>query len=116
MIKIDLTGKVILVTGAMGAIAEHMVKRLNAAGAVLIVVDLKPANEAHELLASWKIPDESFIYHSLDLTDSAKLTQVVNTSFERFPNMDTVLGHAGGCVPASFCFDFGVELRAHFPV
>ena len=97
MIQIDLTGKVILITGAMGAIAEHMVKRLNAAGAVLIVVDLKPANEAHELLASWKIPDESFIYHSLDLTDSAKLTQVVNNSFERFPDMDTVLGHAGGC-------------------
>jgi NAD(P)-dependent dehydrogenase (short-subunit alcohol dehydrogenase family) len=97
MIQIDLTGKVILITGAMGAIAEHMVKRLNAAGAMLIVVDLKPANEAHELLASWKIPDESFIYHSLDLTDSAKLTQVVNNSFERFPNMDTVLGHAGGC-------------------
>src|ERR1700719_3071807 len=97
MIQIDLTGKVILITGAMGAIAEHMVKRLNAAGAMLIVIDLKPANEAHELLASWKIPDESFIYHSLDLTDSAKLTQVVNNSFERFPNMDTVLGHAGGC-------------------
>ena len=97
MIQIDLTGKVILITGAMGAIAEHMVKRLNAAGAMLILVDLKPANEAHELLASWKIPGERFIYHSLDLTDSAKLTQVVNHSFERFPNMDTVLGHAGGC-------------------
>src|SRR5947208_1996257 len=33
MIHIDLSGKVILLTGAMGAIAEHMVKRLNAAGA-----------------------------------------------------------------------------------
>lgn len=97
MIQIDLTGKMILMTGAMGAIAEHMVKRLNAAGATLILIDLKPENEARELLRSWKIPEESFIYHSLDLTNSARLTQVVNDSFERFPTMDTVLGHAGGC-------------------
>jgi NAD(P)-dependent dehydrogenase (short-subunit alcohol dehydrogenase family) len=97
MIPIDLTGKVILLTGAMGAIAEHMVKRLHAAGATLILVDLKPANEAHELLASWRVPQESFVYHSLDLTDSATLTQVVDDSFEHFPTIDTVLGHAGGC-------------------
>jgi NAD(P)-dependent dehydrogenase (short-subunit alcohol dehydrogenase family) len=97
MIQIDLTGRVILLTGAMGAIAEHMVKRLYAAGATLVLMDLKPANEAHELLANWKIPNESFTYHSLDLTDSARLTQIVNDSFDRFPTMDTVLGHAGGC-------------------
>ena len=46
MIHIDLSGKVILITGAMGAIAEHMVKRLNAAGAMLILIDLKPAEQA----------------------------------------------------------------------
>ena len=102
MIPIDLAGKVILMTGAMGAIAEHMVKRLNAAGATLILIDLKSENEARELLRSWKIPDKSFVYHSLDLTNSARLTQVVNDSFERFPAMDTVLGHAGGCGLHSF--------------
>ena len=97
MIQIDLTGKVILITGAMGAIAEHMAKRLNAAGATLILIDQKPEVEARALLQGWKIPDNSFVYHSLDLTDSARLTQVVNHSFARFPGMDTVLGHAGGC-------------------
>src|SRR6202008_191579 len=97
MIQIDLTGKVILITGAMGAIAEHMVKRLHAAGATLVLIDLKREDGAHELLRSWKIPEGSFVYHSLDLTYSAKLTEVVNDSFERFPTMDTVLGHAGGC-------------------
>jgi NAD(P)-dependent dehydrogenase (short-subunit alcohol dehydrogenase family) len=97
MIQIDLSGKVILITGAMGAIAEYMVKRLNAAGATLVLLDLEPASEAHEILRSWKIPERSFVYHSLDITDSAKLTQVINDSFEHFPQMDTVLGHAGGC-------------------
>jgi NAD(P)-dependent dehydrogenase (short-subunit alcohol dehydrogenase family) len=97
MIQIDLSGKAILVTGAMGAIAEHMVKRLNAAGATLILLDLKPIAEAREILRSWSIPDESYVYHALDITDSARLTQVVDDSFERFPQLDTVLGHAGGC-------------------
>ncbi len=60
MIQIDLSGKVILITGAMGAIAEHMVKRLNAAGATLILIDLKPGDDARELLRSWKIPARYF--------------------------------------------------------
>src|ERR1700693_2293892 len=97
MIQIDLFGKVILLTDAMGAIAEHMVKRLNAAGATLVLIDLKPVTEAHETLQKWKIPGESYVYHSLDITESAALTRVVDESFDRFPSMDTVLGHAGGC-------------------
>ena len=35
MVTIDLSGKAILMTGALGAIAEHMVRRLSAAGATL---------------------------------------------------------------------------------
>jgi len=97
MIQIDLSGKVILITGAMGAIAEHIVKRLTAGGAKLVLIDLKAAREARETLRKWKIPDESFVYYSTDITDSAKLTRVVDESFERFPKMDIVLGHAGGC-------------------
>lgn len=97
MISIDLSGKVILITGAMGAIAEHMVKRLSAAGAMLILLDLQHTDEARQTLRSWQIPVERYVYHSLDITDSSRLTRVVDDSFERFPGMDTVLGHAGGC-------------------
>ena len=97
MIQIDLSGKVILITGAMGAIAEHMVRRLSAAGATLVLLDLKPLKEAHELLRSWQVPDGRWVYDSVDITDSDKLIRVVDESFDRFPGMDTVLGHAGGC-------------------
>jgi NAD(P)-dependent dehydrogenase (short-subunit alcohol dehydrogenase family) len=97
MIQIDLSSKVILITGAMGAIAEHVVKKLIAAGAALVLVDLKSADEARETLQKWRIPDGKYVYHSIDITDSARLTRVVEESFERFPGMDTVLGHAGGC-------------------
>jgi len=97
MIEINLAGKVILITGAMGAIAEHMVKRLSHAGATLVLLDLKPAEEGREALRSWGIPDQEFVYYSVDITDSTKLTRIVDETFERFPQMDTVLGHAGGC-------------------
>jgi NAD(P)-dependent dehydrogenase (short-subunit alcohol dehydrogenase family) len=97
MIQIDLSGKAILLTGAMGAIAEHMVKRLHAAGAMLVLIDLKPPSEAHTMLRAWKIPEAGYVYHSLDITESAALIRVVDESFERFPGVDTVLGHAGGC-------------------
>jgi len=97
MVEIDLSGKVILITGAMGAIAEHMVRKLSAAGATLILLDLKSENEAREALKQRRVPDQSYLYYSLDITDSVRLTQVVNEAFDRFPTMDTVLGHAGGC-------------------
>jgi NAD(P)-dependent dehydrogenase (short-subunit alcohol dehydrogenase family) len=97
MIPIDLSGKVILITGAMGAIAEHMVKKLNAAGATLVLLDLKPEAEARETLNVWGIPDKSYIYHSLDITDSSKLAKLIDQTFDQFPSLDTVLGHAGGC-------------------
>jgi NAD(P)-dependent dehydrogenase (short-subunit alcohol dehydrogenase family) len=97
MIQIDLSGKVILITGAMGAIAEHMIKKLSAAGAMLVLVDLKPAEEARESLRKWRVADTSYVYHCCDLTKSDAVIRMVDETFERFPEMDTVLGHAGGC-------------------
>ena len=41
MISIDLSGKTILITGALGAIAEHMVRRLVESGATLVLTDIK---------------------------------------------------------------------------
>jgi NAD(P)-dependent dehydrogenase (short-subunit alcohol dehydrogenase family) len=97
MLTIDLSGKTILITGAMGAIAEHMVRRLAAAGATLVLFDLKPGDAAVSTLKEWGIPPKSYLYHSAEITDSASLTDALSKTFEQFPEMDTVLGHAGGC-------------------
>jgi NAD(P)-dependent dehydrogenase (short-subunit alcohol dehydrogenase family) len=97
MIQIDLSGRVIFITGALGAIAEHMLKKLSAAGATLVLVDLKPCDEAIEQLREWQIPDRAYVYHACDVCDSERLTRIVDESFQRFPTMDIVLGHAGGC-------------------
>jgi NAD(P)-dependent dehydrogenase (short-subunit alcohol dehydrogenase family) len=97
MITIDLSGKVILLTGALGAIAKHMVRRLVEAGATLVLTDIKSANEAKQKLDDWKISAGSYSYFPADITDSAQLDRVVNSAFEKFPAMDAVIGHAGGC-------------------
>jgi NAD(P)-dependent dehydrogenase (short-subunit alcohol dehydrogenase family) len=97
MIRIDLTGKTILITGALGAIAEHMVRRLVMAGATLVLIDIKPEKEARQTLSDWDIPSASCIYFAADITDSSQIDRVVRASFDKFPTMDTVIGHAGGC-------------------
>jgi NAD(P)-dependent dehydrogenase (short-subunit alcohol dehydrogenase family) len=97
MIAIDLTGKAILITGALGAIAEHMVRRLTASGATLVLTDIKGEAEARRTLDDWQIPASSYLYVAADITDSSRVNRVVEAAFEKFPEMDTVIGHAGGC-------------------
>lgn len=97
MITIDLSGRTILITGALGAIAEHMVRRLAASGASLVLTDIKGEDQARRTLAGWSIPASSYVYFAADITDSGQVNGVVTAAFEQFPGMDTVIGHAGGC-------------------
>jgi len=97
MISIDLSGKTILITGALGAIAEHMVRKLAASGATLVLTDIKTEEQAKRTLNEWQISSSSYLYFSADITDSRQVEAVVNAAFKKFPGMDTVIGHAGGC-------------------
>jgi NAD(P)-dependent dehydrogenase (short-subunit alcohol dehydrogenase family) len=97
LISIDLSGKTILITGALGAIAEHMVRRLAAAGATLVLTDIKAEEQARRMLNDWQIPPSSYLYFSADITDSSQVERVVSAAFEKFPGLDAVIGHAGGC-------------------
>jgi len=97
MVSIDLSSKSILITGALGAIAESMVRKLAAAGGTLVLIDIKSEGLAKQTLGEWKIAPSSYCYFSADITDSGALGRVVAPVFERFPALDTVLGHAGGC-------------------
>ncbi|MGC2646047.1 MAG: hypothetical protein WA261_07170, partial [Candidatus Sulfotelmatobacter sp.] len=62
MITIDLSGKAILITGALGAIAEHMVRRLVESGATLVLTDIKAADQAESTLHEWQISSSSYFY------------------------------------------------------
>jgi NAD(P)-dependent dehydrogenase (short-subunit alcohol dehydrogenase family) len=97
MIGIDLSGKSILITGALGAIAEHIVRRLTEAGATLMLTDIKTEDQARNTLDAWKIPPSSWVYFYADITDSSQVNGLVKAAFEKFTHLDTVIGHAGGC-------------------
>ena len=97
MISIDLSGKTMLITGALGAIAEQVVQRLAEAGAALVLTDIKPEMQAKRTLDEWKITPTAYIYAEADITDSKQVEAVVKTAFDKYPGMDTVIGHAGGC-------------------
>lgn len=97
MITVDLTNKAILITGALGAIAEHIVRRLTQAGATLVLTDIKTPEQAIQTLDSWHISPSAYCYFSADITDSWNVEEVVRAAFEKFPHLDTVIGHAGGC-------------------
>jgi NAD(P)-dependent dehydrogenase (short-subunit alcohol dehydrogenase family) len=49
------------------------------------------------MLDDWQIPPSSYLYVAADITESSQVDRVVNSAFEKFPGMDTVIGHAGGC-------------------
>ena len=81
MISIDLSGKAILITGALGAIAEHMVRRLVESGATLVLTDIKAADRAESTLREWGIPSSSYFYLPADITDPRQVDRIVNTAF-----------------------------------
>ncbi|MGA7399513.1 MAG: SDR family NAD(P)-dependent oxidoreductase, partial [Candidatus Sulfotelmatobacter sp.] len=97
MISIDLSGKTILITGALGAIAEHMVRRLADSGAQLVLTDIKTEEQAKEKFEEWQISPSAYLYFPADITDSSQVDRLVAAAFQKFPDMDTVIGHAGGC-------------------
>ncbi len=97
MTQIDLSDKTILMTGALGGIAQHIATALLEAGAYLVLTDKTDEAEASRTLASWQLDPARHIYRQLDVTDGTEVTRLVEEVIARFPNLDTVLGHAGGC-------------------
>ena len=97
MANIDLSQKTILITGSLGAIAEHLVRKLSGAGAFLVLTDAKPDSEALPVIEGRNIHSSQYMYRQLDVTNSSAVEAVVGEMLSRFPNLDTVLGHAGGC-------------------
>jgi NAD(P)-dependent dehydrogenase (short-subunit alcohol dehydrogenase family) len=97
VIPIDLSEKTIVMTGALGGIAEGIVPRLLEAGARLILPDVVPAAEAQERLARWSQYADQITYRELDIT-GREVDRVIDGIFDDFPAVNVALAHAGGCV------------------
>jgi len=95
MIPLDLSSRQIVITGAMGAIAEAMIRRLSEAGATLILTDLHADDDGRRMC-----DERGFAgchYWRMDVTDPASVDSAAGVIFDQFPALDIALGHAGGC-------------------
>ncbi|MCL5005974.1 MAG: SDR family oxidoreductase [Acidobacteria bacterium] len=97
MVEISLKGRTVLITGALGAIAEFVVRRLAEAGAFLILTDVRPEEEARQRVNDWDLAADSWYYTPMDVTESAAVSSTVQSIFGKFPQTDTAIGLAGGC-------------------
>ena len=97
MTSLSLAGQTILLTGGLGALAEHLLKKLSGAGANLVVTDILSPDQATQKFRSWDISPDRCTYLPMDVTVMADVESVLSQVFERFPRCDTVIGHAGGC-------------------
>lgn len=95
MITLSLEGRIILVTGALGAIAMHVNRRLIEAGATLVLTDVIAEAEASRCLD--ELGKSRTSYCRMDVTDQQEVTRVVSRLLEEHPGLDSVIGLAGGC-------------------
>lgn len=92
-----LEHRTILVTGALGAIAEFVNRRLLEAGAEVILTDILEEEAARERLAQWKLPSGRWSYARMDVTQAAEVRETVSRIFAAKPGIDVLIGLAGGC-------------------
>lgn len=95
MIALDLGGRPILITGALGAIADAMIRRLREAGGAPILTDLYPEEEGRRICDERGFADCA--YRRMDVTDGGEVERAVAEITEEYPGLGIALGHAGGC-------------------
>jgi NAD(P)-dependent dehydrogenase (short-subunit alcohol dehydrogenase family) len=90
-----LEGKVILITGGMGAIGKVVVGELLAHSAKVVVNDLMSAQEAQKLAQEARWPAERFLYLQADVTRRLECQELVGKAVKHFQRLDVALCHAG---------------------
>ena len=87
----DLTGKVALVTGAQRGIGLETARALSRRGARVVLADLDGAATA----AAAASLDGEAVGVGADVTDGARMQEVVDGAVERFGGLDVVVANAG---------------------
>ena len=100
MLTIDLKDKTILMTGALGGIAEFIIQALKETGATLILTDKCSKKEAIPLLKERGFSIDR--YYSMDVTNAKEVQSVTHEIFEVWPDINVALGHAGGTGISNF--------------
>ncbi|GIM82771.1 SDR family NAD(P)-dependent oxidoreductase [Salinispora arenicola] len=84
----DLTGRRVLVTGALGTFGGHLCTALTRAGAQVVGLDLRPADETDAPVLG------------CDLTDPQAVPSAVSAAVDRLGGLDLLVNNAGVGGPA----------------
>jgi NAD(P)-dependent dehydrogenase (short-subunit alcohol dehydrogenase family) len=87
---IDLSGRVILITGGAGGLGRAIVERFIAGGARVVVFD-----RSHDGLAALAAQHPEVVTVAGDVTSYADNVRAVATAVERFGRLDVFVGNAG---------------------
>jgi NAD(P)-dependent dehydrogenase (short-subunit alcohol dehydrogenase family) len=90
-----LQGKVILITGGMGAIGKVVVHKLLAHSGSVVVNDIVAEHEAQEWMQATCCPADRCVYINADVTTAAGAQALVDKAIQSFGGIDIALCHAG---------------------
>ncbi len=97
---IDLTGAVVLITGATGGLGTVAAPAFARAGASLALVS-RSREKLEHLALSAGIPEDRHLLHPADLTDSAQARGTVDATLARFGHLDVVVNLLGSWAPGT---------------
>ena len=95
---VDLTGKVVIITGASSGIGEACARLLAEQGCKLTLA-ARSIDKLESLAA--ELSTETLVVGA-DLTDPVDITNMVERTMERFGRIDVMLANAGVYVPGQF--------------
>ena len=105
---IDLTSKVIVVTGGAKGIGLGIAQRLHEAGATVVIADLdEPAGNAVCTRFNAERP-ESALFCKTDVSSAEDVDSLISTTVDKFQTLDTFVNNAG-IFPYSLIEDLSEE-------
>ncbi|MBL3568640.1 oxidoreductase [Rhodovulum sulfidophilum] len=90
----NITGKVIVITGASSGLGEATARHLAAEGAT-IVLGARRVDRIEALAAELVAADRKAVAVATDVTDRAQVKNLVDTAVQQFGRVDVVLNNAG---------------------
>jgi NAD(P)-dependent dehydrogenase (short-subunit alcohol dehydrogenase family) len=98
--RVDLSGKVALVTGAAAGIGEAIAERLAQSGANIAVVDINPAGQ--EVAARLARGPAEADFYPCDLAEPSSARAVVDAAISRWGRLDILVNNAAVTLPKGF--------------
>ncbi len=94
-VNLDLTDKVILITGGAQGIGEAVVRTLAIEGAIPVVLDRCPKEECASLTDELRVEHKPALYLEIDLQDDYLVQDAVHAAHTKFKRIDGIVNNAG---------------------